>query len=320
MVLAQAACLVTGASGFVGSAIVAALREKGRHVVALARSDDGGGCYQCGPTLDALADWTDVLKGIGVVVHAAARVHVMNEREQDPLAAFRAVNVAGTLALARQAAAAGVRRFVFISSIKVNGERTVTDRPFSASDPPAPEDAYGVSKMEAEAGLFEIAAETGLEVVVVRPPLVYGPGVRANFERMMYCLWRGIPLPLGAVDNRRSLVGLDNLVSLIETCIHHPAAANQVFLASDGEDVSTAMLLERLGAALGRPARLVRVPPVLLCAGAAMLGRRDMARRLLGSLQLDITRTRELLGWTPPVSLEQGLKRAALAFLEQHRV
>jgi nucleoside-diphosphate-sugar epimerase len=239
----------------------------------------------------------------------------MNDKSADPLAEFRRVNVEATAALARQAAGAGVRRFVFLSSIKVNGEFTEAGQPFTADDAPAPEDPYGVSKHEAEKLLRQIAAETGMEVVIIRPPLVYGPGVKANFAAMMRWLARGVPLPLAAVtDNRRSLVALDNLVDLIVTCLHHPAAANQTFLVSDGEDLSTAQLLKRMGAAMGQPARLFYLPPVVLKLGAALLNKPGIYQRLCGSLQLDIAKTRQLLGWSPPVSVDDGLRRAAEGF------
>jgi UDP-glucose 4-epimerase len=244
-------------------------------------------------------------------MHCAARVHVMAESVADPLAEFRRVNVQGTLNLARQAAAAGVRRFVFVSSIKVNGEATQLGRPFMADDAPAPLDAYGVSKMEAEQGLLETARQTGMEVVIIRPPLVYGPGVKANFAAMMRWLRCGVPLPLGAIHNQRSLVALDNLVDLIVTCLTHPAAANQTFLVSDGEDVSTTELLRRMGQALGRPARLIPVPVSWLKLAATLVGKPDVAQRLCGSLQVDIEKTRRLLVWTPPISLDEGLRRAA---------
>lgn len=260
--------------------------------------------------LEPSSDWSTALTGCDVIVHAAARVHVMQERAQDPLAEFRRVNVVGTLNLARQAADAGVRRFVFLSSIKVNGEMTAIDRPFTASQPAAPLDPYGVSKAEAEEGLHRLGAETGMEIVIVRPPLVYGPGVRANFGRLVSAIGRGLPLPLARVDqNRRSLVALDNLVDLILTCTTHPAAANQTFLVSDGEDLSTADLLRRLGVAMGRPARLLPVPLALLRLGATLAGKGDMAQRLLGNLQVDITHTCQTLGWRPPISVDEGLRR-----------
>lgn len=257
------------------------------------------------------ADLRTALGGADVVIHAAARAHVLQERAADPLAEYRRVNVDGTLALARAAAEAGVRRFVFVSSIKVNGERTAPGRAFRADDAPAPGDAYGVSKWEAEQGLCALARETGMEVVVVRPPLVYGPGAKGNFAALVRRVARGVPLPLGAVrHNRRSLVGLDNLVDLIVTCLDHPGAANQVFLAADGEDLSTADLLQRVARAMGRPARLLPVPVWVLQAAAASLGKRAVAQRLLGSLQVDGSKARELLGWAPPVSVDEGLKRS----------
>ncbi len=231
------------------------------------------------------------------------------------MAAFRSVNVEGTANLARQAAATGVRRFVFLSSVKVNGEFTETGQPFTADDAPAPKDPYGVSKYEAEKLLRKIAAETGMEVVIIRPPLVYGPGVKANFESMMRWLMRGVPLPLAAMtNNRRSLVALDNLVDLIVTCLNHPAAANQTFLVSDGEDLSSAQLLKRMGAAMGHPAHLFYMPPALLKLGASVLNKPGIYQRLCGSLQLDIAKTRQLLGWIPPVSVDEGLRRAAEGF------
>ena len=251
------------------------------------------------------------LTGSHIVIHLAARVHVMNDTATNSLEAYRRVNVQGTLNLARQAAAIGVRRFLFLSSIKVNGEATQPSHPFAADEAPAPLDDYGISKMEAEQGLREIAVETGMEVVIIRPPLVYGPGVKANFASMMRWLRRGVPLPLGAIQNQRSLVALDNLVDLVVTCLTHPAAANQTFLVSDGEDVSTTELLRRMGKAMQCPAHLIPVPARLLKGAAALLGKQDVAQRLCNSLQVDIQKTRQLLGWNPPLTLDQGLKKAA---------
>jgi nucleoside-diphosphate-sugar epimerase len=252
------------------------------------------------------------LIGVDIVVHLAARVHVMRDSATDPLAEFRRVNVAGTERLALAAATAGVRRFVFLSSVKVNGEKGG----YNESDPPAPQDAYGISKHEAELGLRVIAAETGMEVVIIRPPLVYGPGVKANFHVLLWAVARGVPLPLGAIHNRRSLVALDNLVDIIVTCIDHPAAANQTFLVSDGEDLSTTELIRHLARAMGRPARLIPVPASVLMAGATLLGKREVAARLCGSLQVDITKARELLGWLPPITMDEGLRRAAEHYLQ----
>lgn len=261
--------------------------------------------------LEPSTDWSAALNGVAVVVHCAARVHVMVDVAANPLDEFRRINVIGTLNLARQAAAAGVRRFVFISSIKVNGEKTERGHSFSADDTPAQVDAYGVSKMEAEQGLLALSVQTGMEIVIIRPPLVYGPGVKANFASMMRWLRRGVPLPLGALHNERSLVALDNLVDLIVTCLTHRSAAGQIFLVSDGEDVSTTELLRRMGQAMGRPACLIPVPESWLKVAAAMVGKEDVAQRLCGSLQVDIEKTRQLLGWKPPLSLDQGLKKAA---------
>lgn len=308
--------LVTGGTGFVGGGLLRRLGGDGGHaVVAAVRA--GGAMLPPGVETAQVADlgpdtdWSPALAGVDVVVHCAARAHVMHERASDPLAVFRRVNVQGTLRLARQAAAAGVRRLVFLSSIKVNGESTPNGKPFRADDLPAPQDAYGISKREAEDGLMALARETGMEVVIIRPPLVYGPGVKGNFAALMRLVATGMPLPLGAVrHNRRSLVALDNLVDLIITCLDHPAAANQVLLAADGEDLSTAELLERLGRAMNRRVRLLPVPVWMLESAAAILGKRDMAQRLLGSLQVDIGKTRELLGWSPPVGVDEGLKRA----------
>ena len=287
--------LITGSTGFVGRALV---KRLGGQLVCLATRADPAG-------------WHKALVGITTAVHLAARVHVMHDTASDPLTAFRAVNVESTLTLARMAAAAGVKRFVFVSSVKVNGESTLPGRPFTTDDAPAPLDAYGVSKMEAEQGLREIALQTGMEVVIIRPPLVYGPGVKANFAAMMRWLRRGVPLPLGAIHNQRSLVALDNLVDLIVTCLTHPAAANQTFLVSDGQDVSTTELLCRMGQTMGCPARLIPVPASWLKLAAVMVGKPDVIQRLCGSLQLDISKTRNLLGWTPPLSLDEGLKTVA---------
>ncbi len=309
--------LVTGGSGFVGGAVIRRLAAAAPRGVLAAVRRPGivfPGDVRSVPVDDLLAttDWSAALNGVDCVVHCAARVHVMNEESADPLAEFRRVNVAGTAHLARQAAACGVRRFVFLSSVKVNGESTEEDLPFTADATPAPADPYGVSKREAEDVLRGIAGETGLEVVILRPPLVYGPGVKANFASMMRWLARGVPLPFAAVTaNRRSLVALDNLVDLIVTCLHHPAAAQQTFLVSDGEDLSTADLLRRMGTALGRPARLFGVPPALLRLAATVANRPGVYQRLCGSLQLDITKTRQRLGWTPPLSVDEGLRRAA---------
>jgi len=260
--------------------------------------------------IDAETDWSLALQGVAIVVHLAARVHVMKEVSGDPLTEFRRVNVEGTFNLARQAGAAGVRRFVFISSVKVNGESTQDGRPFTEADTPNPQDAYGQSKHEAEQGLRLIAADTGMEVVIIRPPLVYGPGVKANFAALMRTVQRGWPLPLGAVHNQRSLVALDNLVDFIVACTIHPDAANQTFLVSDGQDISTTDLVRGLARAAGKQARLLPVPVWALQLAAGLIGKGSTVQRLCGNLQVDISKARRLLGWVPPVSVAEGLRRS----------
>jgi nucleoside-diphosphate-sugar epimerase len=316
--------LVTGGNGFLGRALIMRLVQlPGCSVVAPLRTlsaDLGAGVRSLPLTsLNGANDWSAALIDVDVVVHAAARVHVMKDTAADPLTAFREVNVEATLNLARQAATCGAKRFIFISSIKVNGEGTAPGTAYSADDLPAPIDPYGISKLEAEQGLKALAAVTGMEVVIIRPVLVYGPGVKANFLSMMRWLYRGVPLPFGAVHNQRSLVAIDNLVDLIVTCSNHPAAANQVFLASDGEDVSTTQLLRKLAGALGKPARLLPIPAWLMSGVAALLGRRALSDRILGSLQVDISKNHRLLGWTPPVPLDKALGLTAQHFLDSRK-
>jgi nucleoside-diphosphate-sugar epimerase len=306
--------LVTGGSGFVGSALLKQLLLNGCEVKASARSSltaELNG-VQHHPIYDMTAstDWSAALNRVQTVVHCAARVHVMADSAADPLAEFRRVNVDGTLNLARQAAASGVARFVFVSSVKVNGEATVPGRSFTERDAPAPQDPYGQSKHEAEQGLRQLAADTGMEVVIIRPPLVYGPSVKANFAALMRAVQCGWPLPLGAVHNQRSLVALDNLVDLIVTCLDHPAAANQTFLASDGQDLSTAELVRGMARAARVPSRLWPVPVWALQVAAGALGKGAVVQRLCGNLQVDISKARSLLGWVPPVTVAEGLRRA----------
>lgn len=306
--------LLTGASGFVGKAVLKTAQQRGLKIRPVFRSmDSAKGHHEAVLVsgLDGSADWSQALKGIDVVIHAAARAHIMREEALDPFAEYRRVNVEGTLNLAYQAAAAGVGRFIFISSIKVNGEASVQGRPFTADDAPAPEDAYGLSKAEAEEELKQVAQETGMAVTIIRPPLIYGPGVKGNLATLISWARRGIPLPLGGVThNRRSLVGLDNLVDLILVCADHPKATNQTFLISDGEDISTVELLRKIGKALGRPARLIWVPAGLISFMAGLVGKQLISQRLLSTLQLDINKTCELLNWKPSVSMDEGLRRA----------
>jgi nucleoside-diphosphate-sugar epimerase len=312
---------ITGATGFVGGAVVRHLLDTTGCALRLAVRNN----YEAPPgrvevvTVGALTpdtQWGAFTSGLDVIIHAAARVHVLNESASDPAFEYQQANVLGTLRLAEQAAAAGVKRFIFISSIKVNGEGTAPGSAYTADAPAQPQDPYGVSKLRAEEGLRQLAIRTGMDVVIIRPVLVYGPGVKANFLNMMRWLEKGVPLPLGAIDNHRSLVALDNLVDLIATCLAHPAAANQTFLVSDGRDVSTTELLQLMAAALGKPARLLPVPMWALNGAAALLGRKNVSQRLCGSLQVDISKTRTLLGWTPPVSIEEAMEKTARHYLD----
>lgn len=306
--------LVTGAAGFIGRQLCCTLRSRGFEVVPVVRTGAVEGEFAVGD-IGPETDWRDVLATQpDVVIHLAARVHVMQDTVTDPLGAYRLVNVGGSLNLASQAVAAGVKRFVYLSSIKVNGEANFPDRPFRPDDVPAPEDAYAISKAEAERGLRGIAETTGLEVVILRPPLVYGPGVKGNFAAMVDWLCKGIPLPLGAVSNQRSLVALDNLIDFIGLCADRDRslrAANEVFLISDGADVSTTALLRAVATAYGVKARLVPVPVGWLRMAAGMLGKAAAADRLLGSLVVDSSKVHELLGWRPNVTMSDQLRKMA---------
>lgn len=306
--------LVTGGLGFVGKALAAGLSANGFTVRVSSRKKLTmlGSCLECSQVSDlsASTDWRAALHGVDIVVHCAGRAHVMKETTSDPLVVFREVNVQGTLNLARQSFAAGVKRFIFLSSIGVNGARTEAGKAFSETDQPHPHNAYALSKWEAEQGLRHIADETGLEIVIIRPPLVYGLGAPGNFGSLMRAVRRGWFLPLGAVRNQRSLVAIDNLVDFIKTCIVHPQAANQIFLLSDGHDLSTTELVRGLAYAAGLSQRLVPVPVWVLRAGAALLGRGDAVDRLCGNLQVDIFKARDLLDWVPPVSVYDGLRCA----------
>ena len=311
--------LVTGASGFIGSSLLSCLsikegiRVSGAFRCQFSNIPPGVQTFQVGD-LGGNTNWKPALNNIGVVVHTVARVHVMNDAASSPLVEFREVNVEGTLNLARQALVAGVKRFIFISSIKVNGETTFPGKPFTVDDQPDPMGPYGISKWETEVGLRQLAKESSMEMVIIRPPLVYGPGVKANFLSMMRWVNSGVPLPLGTIHNKRSLVALDNLIDLIVTCIGHPAAANQTFLAGDGEDLSTTELLYRIGKALGKPVRLIPFPVSLLIFVASLLGKKAVIQRLCGCLQVDISKTRKLLEWEPPISVDEGLRRAVKNF------
>jgi nucleoside-diphosphate-sugar epimerase len=314
--------LVTGANGFVGSAVCETVAKRGHQVLALTRQPvsllisehSAQDICRLEANFDDISSVQKHLAGCDAIVHCAARVHQVREVALDPLYAYRRVNTQATLNLARAAAQAGVRRFVFLSSVKVNGEFTTPGQLFSSSQA-APQDPYGISKWEAEQGLREIAKQTGLEVVIIRPPLVYGPGVKANFLTMMQWLCKGIPLPLGAIRNQRSLVALPNLVDFIALCLTHPKAANQSFMVSDQQDVSTTQLLRGLGEALGRPARLLPLPQGLLTASLKMIGKGGVAQRLCGDLAVDASPASSLLGWKPPLTMQQGLQLTADDFL-----
>lgn len=306
--------LITGGQGFVGKALavvslsngflvrVSLHRKSGLFSPRLEQSQVG--------ELGAATDWSAALQGVGTVVHCAGRAHVMPEMMADSLSAFRIVNVAGTLSLARQAVASGVRRFVFLSSVGVNGSHTAPQQPFSEGSETNPDNAYALSKQEAEQGLLRIASQTGMEVVIIRPPLVYGFNAPGNFGSLMKAVQCGWPLPLGAVHNQRSFVALDNLVDFIITCMTHPQAANHTFLISDGQDVSTTELVRGLAQAAGLSVRLLPVPIWALQAGATLLGKGDVVKRLCGNLQVDISKARCHLGWMPPLTVEEGFRRA----------
>lgn len=299
--------LVTGATGFVGSSFCAKATKTGYYVRRIVRKRIDSDEHVI-ENIDGSALWKPALDGIDTVVHLAARVHVMKDKANDPLAEFRRVNTQGTLNLARQAAGAGVRRFVFLSSIKVNGEYTANSRAFTENDQPNTVDPYALSKLEAEQSLLDIASNSDMEVVIIRPPLVYGPGVKGNFASMIKWVGKGLPLPFGAVHNKRSFIALDNLVDFILLCIKHPGAANEIFLISDGEDISTTELLQKVGKALDKRVVLLPVPVGLIKLGAGLLGKRDIADRLFGSLRVDSSKARQLLGWKPVVSMDEQLR------------
>lgn len=299
--------LITGHTGFVGQALVKVLPENTLRLVGRRHIAGQPGQY-FQKELTTTEDYSDCLAGVSVVIHAAARVHVMDDTAADPLAAYREVNVAGTLNLARQAAASGVKRFIFISTIKVNGEATLPDQPFTAHDLSQATDPYGISKAEAEAALKKLCSDTGMEFVIIRPPLVYGPGVKANFAAMLRLAKRNLPLPLGAIRNQRSMVALSNLVDLIKVCIDHPKAANQTFLVSDDRDLSTTELLQLMVRAYGKTPRLIPVPMSWFNIIGKLTGKQAVIARLCGNLQVDINDTKTTLNWRPPVSVEDGIK------------
>lgn len=305
--------LVTGSTGFIGKALVSHLMAHGHVVLCAGRRNPEGqsaNSFIAVGNIDSRTDWQKAFQGVDAVVHLAGRAHVLRaSTKDDALLAFREINVGGTLNLARQAISAGVNRIVFVSSIGVLGRSSL--QPFREMDPPAPVEPYALSKWEAEKGLIDLLAMSSTQLVIIRPPLVYGPNAPGNFGRLVRAVRSGALLPFGAVNNRRTLVALGNLVDLIRCCASHPSAANQVFLAGDGEDLSTTELLQRLGRALDRPARLIPVPVWFMQIVASALGRGTVVQKLCSNLQVDTSKAQQLLGWTPPFSVDDGLRQVA---------
>ena len=309
--------LVTGATGFVGKALCEELVARGHTVVPTERRASGLAGDAVVGNIDGVTDWTAALAACDAVVHLAARVHVVDDTAQDPLALYRATNTEATLNLARQAVQAGVKRFVFISTIKVNGEGR--DAPYREIDVPAPEGAYAMSKWEAEQGLMRIAQQTGLEVVILRPPLVYGPGVKGNFLRLLQLIFRSLPLPLASVSNLRSMIYLGNFLDALALCVDHPAAPGKTYLVSDSEETSTPQLIRNIARLMGRPCRLWPFPPALLKLVGQITGKSTEVERLIGSLQIDSSQIRRELDWTPPYTLDQGLAETVSWYLAARR-
>jgi len=308
--------LVTGSNGYVGQPLCNELLRQGWWVRKGVRSKERMGLdgnFTITGLIDGRTNWRDALKDVDAVIHLAARVHIMKERRTDPLAAFMEVNSHGTANLIRQAAEAGVKRLIYLSTIKVNGESS--HRPFSEQDIPRPQDAYAISKHRAEQALLEIGRETGIETVIVRPPLVYGPGVKANFFRLLSWVDRGLPLPFSSLQNNRSLVSTDNLIDFLCCCLDRPEATGQTFLVSDGEDLSTPALLRSIANAMARPLRMFSCPPIVVRLIGSLLDRSAEVDRLCGSLQIDISKAREVLGWKPPFSVTQGIDRTVQWYL-----
>lgn len=319
--------LITGANGFVGQALCAEVMRRGLHVRGAVRS----ACElpaEVEPAvvgaIDDATDWTAALRGVDMVIHLAARVHMMNDTIADPLAEFRKVNLHGTANLARQAADAGVRRLVYVSSIKVNGKSSLSPQAegaqniFTEKDIPDPQEPYGVSKWEAEQALHRVNGDTGLEVVIVRPPLIYGSGVKGNFAQMMNIVHKKIPLPFASIHNLRSLLYLGNLTDALIACATHPAASGQTYLICDGEDISTPELLRQLAAGMGVPSRLLPFPPAMLKLVANLAGKSQQIERLIGSLRIDGDKIRTDLNWTPPFTVRQGLQLTSKWHLTQY--
>lgn len=319
--------LITGSTGFVGKQVATVAASK-HWICALSKRNPNLSSSECESLeegilykeLSSKENWDGCFEGVDCVIHCAARVHQMTESEQDILAAYREVNTFGTLNLAEQAAAAGVKRFVFLSSIKVNGEMTSPGKPFTADIGNTPDDPYGLSKYEAEQGLKELSKNSDMEVVIIRPPLVYGLGVKANFLSMIRWVEKGIPLPLRSINNRRSMVFLDNLVDLILKCAEHPNAANKTFLVSDDDDVSLSSLLSMIAKSLGRTNMMFPFPGSLLKLATKLIGKPGIGARLCSNLQLDISQTKAVLGWKPPYSVEEGIQKTVDEYLKTKKL
>lgn len=313
--------LITGGNGFIGSGLINALASVPSFSIKGSIRSKGGANFpaevQALPNLDVDSDlgWLEALSGVDCVIHCAARYHIKNESSGDLLAICRAVNVDGTMRLARLASQAGVKRFIFLSSLKVNGEFSKSDKPFLETDTPNPFYPYGISKLEAENSLLQFSASSTMDVVIIRPPPVYGPGVKANFLAMMRFLDFRLPLPLGGIKNLRSYLGLANLVSFVELCIKHPEASNQIFFVSDDDDLSTSRLLKMMSTALGRVSLLIPAPVKPLTFLANIIGRQYIPELLFGNFQADISKAKRLLGWNPPESVQTGMKKTALHYL-----
>ncbi len=310
--------LITGCSGFVGQHFLEVEKNSSLDILSAVRK----GSYKSSRDtvivgdINANTDWSDALIDVDVVIHMAARAHIMNDADVDPLKAYREVNTEGALNLARQAAEKGIKRFVFVSSIKVNGESTTGMTSFTENNALAPQDPYGFSKAEAEDGLRTISEKTAMEVVIIRPPLVYGPGVKASFRNLMKLALSNLPLPFGAIHNARSMVYVGNLVDFISKCVVHPAAKNQTFIVSDGLDLSLCEMLTLMRSSMGKAVRLFSVPVYIFRFLGMLAGKRDVIDRLVGSLQVDSGKAKQLLDWKPPYSVEQGIKATVDSFLK----
>lgn len=316
--------LITGANGFVGRTLCEFLADKQYRICTVVRRLHDESIVRpevrnyVVKDITGDTDWSEILADIDIVIHLAARVHVMDDKADDPKAEFYKVNVEGTVNLARQAQKEGVKRFLFLSTVKVNGEETNVT-PFTEKDPPAPKDFYGMSKYEAESRLWSIAAESGLEVVVIRCPLIYGPNVKGNFLRLLQLAESRVPLPLASIRNKRSIVSIDNLIDFLVRCIEHEAASGQTFLISDGEDLSTPELITRITREMGHSSRLFAFPPTLLKRICAIFGCRSLMDRLSGSLQVDIQKAEKILNWHPAYTIDEGVAKTVKWFLQREK-